>query len=703
MGWNDSTTVRKKGNTLIRMIQKLAWLGLALGLVPLAWGIGPASKKTIEPASTNSVDQHAAALLRGWLSQTEEPAAGPAAGAALPAPADSLDGWRQYIQSLREPSPEEREKKLRALYSENKSPLLRGVILRAIMEEPAFRSNQALFIRRYGFYANWFNRVMYSVAQVVQGNIQVVFQLFVDGVNDLIPSPEADPLTRRAYDMMRRAEAADGRGGDPEKLNKLEKAVSRALAESDMENARWAMHVDDPEAAAFYARQAGETVPGFKAADEMATKADAEAARHRREALASSQVGYPDRKPSFDPASPELLRAILAGKDLKAYRPKPDETLVVEVLKTLPKPAEGRATMMRRWIPFLRERSEAPPYHRLWLTAFVSSPAQNLDERLIRALSQRRGQIWKFIFLGPEKPRQRVYKAASWVSQSLEAMQNIGIFYVFELVSRTGQAVWAPPVPKEEVLDAQAAWLKATPDARGKESQELGKDLAKSYVNEKRFEDARRTLTTVGSLDGARAKKIDRAEARWLLQMARTQPEGPERKATLDRIHKLAPETSTDKAANKLAHPKPRKIPPQILALEWKTVVQWTGMPMPYGIPGKKEWFDGKLENGEITSRGPQFERKDEKSPVTVRYSVAFPDGDKSFEATLTLDKLPPRIRHWFELASSQSKEAAEIIRQLSRLPVPFAVEGGAGPSGVDLYPELLPMQSKPGEIDLYK
>ncbi|HOE97661.1 MAG TPA: hypothetical protein PK847_13890, partial [Candidatus Sumerlaeota bacterium] len=85
------------------------------------------------------------------------------------------------------------------------------------------------------------------------------------------------------------------------------------------------------------------------------------------------------------------------------------------------------------------------------------------------------------------------------------------------------------------------------------------------------------------------------------------------------------------------------------------------------------------------------------------RYPVRFGRRLRIHEATVRRAALPPQVSRWLEWTLAERSEAAETIEQLDRLPIPFEIEGGAGPSGIDLYPRLLPIESKPGELDLYR
>lgn len=649
----------------------------------------------------SALDRAAGEEARAWLAGRPAPASA-AAPSAAPS-TDPLADWRAYRAALAIPSATAREQALRAIYKRTRSAMLRGVILRAITENPEFQSRQALFIRRYGVYANWFNRLVYSANRVVQGNLQALAQLTVEGLNDAFGHSETDPTQRRAYDLMRRAQEQGARRSpeDQAEFAKLERAVLRALAQSDLDLAQYLLKAGDPEGASFYAAQAHELRPEWGKAESVRLKADADVARLRRDQIASTQVGYPDRP--VTQASPELLRGILTGKTPRPETLPESERLVASAIRSLPPPTAGQATMTRPWREMLQHNPTPNDYSQRWLSAVATDPQTSIDQRLAEARATRRSGTLRYIFIGPERPREQVYKTATWFTTAWSALQNVGVFYVFEVMGRTGRAIWAPPVPAEEVIDAQAAWLRQAPDLKSKESRKIAESLYKAYLEQGRYDDARRVLTTTGQLDPGRADKINKAEAGGLLDTARALPAGAERQAVIERIQKLAPGSGAARKAAKIIEDEKKHAELRTLNLNWDAMTRWTGAKPPCGLPGEAAWFDGSLANGEAAPEGLTFEHRDGDADLTVRYPVNYPGEQRVFQVRHEFKRLPASIRQWFELSANQDTAARQTIKQLHRLPIPFAVEGDAGASGVDVYPKLLPIQSKPGEIELYR
>ena len=149
---------------LIQMISALA----CLSAMAAAAGTAPVAP----------IDRDTARLLRSWM------AGQPVLDDSLrDDPAYRVDrinaDWVTYCLTLRLKDPDRWEKGLRRLYKQTESEALRGIILLAIREDPALQSRQAQFVRRYGFYANWFNRLAHTAGRTLQGNVTSVFGLAV--------------------------------------------------------------------------------------------------------------------------------------------------------------------------------------------------------------------------------------------------------------------------------------------------------------------------------------------------------------------------------------------------------------------------------------------------------------------------------------------------------------------------------------------
>jgi hypothetical protein len=682
-------------------------------MLALVWAIGAPAGVAEEPRAGRPrteaapLDIHTAELLRCYLLDAPLPSLEPSRVQASPS-ARTVDQWRRFMEIQRFPESQPdtvRERALHSLYGESESPLLRSRILETIAGDPRFQSRQAEFIRQYGFYANGINRVFYSLGRIVQGKLEAIVQLGVDAVFGLTASGRADARTRVAYQKYAAALAGapSVTETEREKLATLKGEVDRALGEEDMERARWALKTEHPEAAAFYARQAELILPEKTKARKLRERAEADAARALREGVASRQVGYPDRTPPIRLTDPELLRGVLLDEIARLDLVASDDRMLAEALRALERGdegdgPEGQATRLRAWAPLMERYPTAPEEQREWAAATMGGAIGNPDMRLAQARQRRRGQLTRYIFLGPETPRRQAYKTASWGAQSLQAMQNVGLFYVFEVVARAVSSLWKPPIPEAESLDARAAWLRQAPPLPDAERRAVAASLARDYRAGGRYEDTREVLGSVGALTEKEAKALDRAEARRLARWAEKTASPEERQALIDRIRDLDPEIADDVKIREA------RVTPRQWRLGWDVVQRWAGEPLPCGLPGSPAWFDGRVENGEASPEGLFLEEpRTAGGPLRVEYRVTLPGEVRLFEGTADWETLPTALKGWLEVTHRQDRAAQDTIRRLHRLPFPFALEGDAGASGVDVSPKLLPIEDPSAPLELYR
>ena len=662
--------------------------------------------------------------IRRWLARSD---------AGLPPLHENLlevgiDPWFLYISLPTTGMPEVREDSLRRVLELPIPDNLRRVVLRDIASDLSFQSRQSEFVRRYGFYSNWFNRLTYTASRAAQGNLQAVGQLVVDAVFGLFPRTQATPAERRAYRISRELEK-QGRSGeiDSKRLARLEEQVHEALAAVDLERGRWALEHGNPDLATFYARGALGRRPDNGDAEDLRRAASIELARRSRAAVISAQVGYPDRQPPVRIASPALLRAALSHQpsDLarlfqedRADPPSPDnadsrtqiflnpgDESLAWVLSTLADREQSPVLTLRSWAERLTENSGLTPQQSAWLSALLQNPRFNPDLRLAQSEATRRGHLTRFVFLGPEAARSRAYRFSSRFAAAWNALAGIGIFYGFEVILRTGVVAFRPPPPAEEMLDSAAVLLRSAP--LHPESRWVATWLAEQYAETGRFESARDLLDRFGQLDVEKARDLDRAEARGFLSAALAlDVSNPVRGAMLQKVIEISPGSRlARRAAQALEQPEVRGEPGAKLKVEvlWTTLGQWFSRPLPAGLPGQPEWFDGDPGNGEIETIDFTLEAEG-ASPewVVVSYRVRAGGKRQVLREAIQLSDQPPGLRQWISLLLEEQRRSREGAPGLGRPRIPYEVQGGVGVGGIDFYPRLLPIEMDRQDLMLY-
>lgn len=653
---------------------------------------------------------------------------------------DFDDPWIEYL-AVENASPAGRERVMRDLLESDPPESLRRVILLDLQSDLDFQSDQAQFIRRYGFYANWFNRAFYVGSRAVQGNITAAGQLVVDAVFDFAGRGQATTAERRLYKLLDdlRVEGRATRQ-DRERIRELKTKIERAQAEVDLERAEWAMRQGQPELARFYAQGAA-TGRSLKQSGKIIREAEAEIARRVRGSIASAQAGYPDREPPIDINSPALMRAALNGTikhhaknallipadALEGEPPKqilitsstqpyqgslPDATEVQEIrtenfvlawMMTTMDPADhDPVASMRRWARVI-ENMGVDPKRTAWVRAGLDDPAFNPELRLIQAQAARRASVARFVFLGPQTGRERAYVASSRFAQTWNAIASIGVFYVFEVAYRAGIAAVKPPAPADEIFDAQAAFLRAAPGSD--DAEQIAEQLADQYLAAGRPDNAEAVLMEHGGVDSGRETKIANARAAERLDRAERMPTGSEsRKALISEARELTSNYRLGRRADKMEEVNaPREERIEVRAT-WASLAEWVKQPQPSGMPGDALWFDGVQSNGEIAHPWFLLESEGAKAnEVNIVYYVQMGDRRKIVSESVALEDFGPETRRWVTLALEDRARAIRESQRLGRTQIPYEFTGGAGFSGLDFYPRLLPIESTPGESRLYE
>ncbi len=642
-----------------------------------------------------TLSRNAAQILRECLADSKSDS--PTSGSM---PAELLE-WNRYF-AANDLSPSVRERKLRALLDRPISEPIRRVALLDIQSDLAYQSREAQFIRRYGFWSNWFNRITYVGTRAIQGNVQSAGQLVVDGFFDFFRRNQATPAERRAYKLLERMKA-EGRATrrDREKLISLRRELKLALAALDLERAKWAMREGSPELASYYAKGALASRPGWNKADAVQKEAEREIAARRRRGVASAQAGYPDRQPPIFANSPDKLRGALTGEKIAPSEKNPNEAHLIRLVESLDPTDRDWVTTLRGWAKD-RARADSPLTSTQWVESRLTDARFNPEVRLARARADQRANALAFVFLGPQSADERAYAASSRFAQMWNALANVGVFYAFEFAYRAGIAVWSPPSPAAEAFNAQAAFLRAAPENPNADS--IARNLANQYRKTGRFNDARETLESRGKPSKESLREIDESEARhYLTQAEGIAPDDPRRAGLLEKVEKLAPGSRLAESARKAAKKKASRKEPVIAEVAWKSLSQWIGEAAPAGLPGDVEWFDGKKSNGEVKGTFEIEAEGAQTNKVTIRYDVALPVGRRAVEEEIETEKLSAELAAWIHATLEERAREERQMDRLGRLPVPFEFTGGAGLSGVDFYPKLLPIESPGGQTRLYQ
>jgi hypothetical protein len=653
--------------------------------------------EALPPQAAAPLELETAHLLRAWLLGQKDYLVNPLENSGK----DShvrLRHWGEFIRLQNLPDPGQREAGMRTLMDESQSRQLKAVILKSIADNPEYKSRQARFIQKYGFYSNWFNRIVFSANRLVQGKVVSLLQLVVDGIHDVASGGRVDSTTRRTYyyENQYRSESRLDHP-DPKHLSRLRKKIEHSLAKVDYEQAVWHLKSEEPDVALFYAHQALHLDPEWGKPLKIVDRAEAELGNQLREGLTSSQ--FSAAKNSFeDPAEQALARKWLARESTEIFNADTGHGLLGAVIRDLPAPEKGRGDMMQSWPNHLVEYENAPDSQRFWMAELLSCRTMNLDNRLQMAVSRNRYQKLKYIFLGPNHPGGHLYKTSSWLSQSLDALHNIGFLYLFEMLGRMVKVTLADMPAEDQLIDIMADWLKEQNKPHDDRALSISGELSGYYMNLNRYQSARDLLREFGLITSKKEAKIDRKEYDWLSGQLDPGSEDPRNQVILARLkeldpvrfenHPVKPEDEVGKEVRKWS-------------LDWDMIRQITRTQLPAQLPGRVLWFDEQVSNGEVMMSGLELSTlPDDENQLLCEYPVMGQGRTILFSTRVRKDELHPKLLKWMYLSDEQIREADDAILRLERMGFPFELSTSAGLTGMDFYPRLLPIGDNGNEDD---
>ena len=462
------------------------------------------------------------------------------------------------------------------------------------------------------------------------------------------------------------------------------------MAEADTRRAEWHLKADDPAAALFYARQALHQEPDWSDPLKVIEQAEAELASRLREGLASSQFIPMDAVP-INEGEPELMRKWLAR--LPTSEPDSDNRsgLLAGIVQELPRPGEGHGDMMDSWPDHLSGNENAPMSHRLWVLGMISSHTLNTGNRLQLAISRNRSQKIKYIFLGLERPQGHLYNTSSWLSRPLNSLHNIGFLYLFEMMGRMVRISLADAPAEEQLIDIMAAWLKEQNRPYDKRTRSIAQELSGYYLHLNRHQAARDVLHGYDLLTADDRENIDRKEYNWLSDRLETETDATRRETFIARLKELDSSryTCQQDQITEVEENASRE-----WFLGWDMVMQVTRHRLPARLPGKPEWFDRDISNGEVTMSGLKLQTlSGDETKLLCEYSVLDGEQTVTYSTRIRKNELHPRLLKWMNLSDEQMRYADDTVTRFRKPRVPFELSASVGLTGMDFYPRLMPIE----------
>jgi hypothetical protein len=251
-------------------------------------------------------------------------------------------------------------------------------------------------------------------------------------------------------------------------------------------------------------------------------------------------------------------------------------------------------------------------------------------------------------------------------------------------------------VDSDAAQDAAAYYLRRLPQGRhAAEMRRARVDLEKLAGNTQAALELLANPDTAPPADEREISRIRERQARDQLVIALAQPDLPSRRSALEAIARdLGDTPSGRKAAERLAAmPGGGRAEASAIVVPRSILLANPEAATRLGVPA--EWVDGKRANGELTNEGVVLSADGRTS--SMRISTR--EGWRTQE--MGRNGAAERLALARELAvvAAQEEEGHSL---LSRRRLPLGIEGGAGGSGVDVSPRLLPHEDRPGTERLF-
>ncbi|MGC8840379.1 MAG: hypothetical protein ACP5QZ_02850 [Candidatus Sumerlaeaceae bacterium] len=589
----------------------------------------------------------------------------------------SLNNREAFLRASQEAAKEFRHEELR----------LR--LMQALLDDEYYELNQLKGENRYNRFTRVFNRASSSLSKLALFQPQDAVQLLLDAAYSMRKARTTNERERRMIYLARRFldeyPEAPERPEVEELLRQLSEKLRRDRVEQEILAGRAAMQTGNYRAAIFHL----ETAAFFETTNTQALQLLDEARKAQRESeeetfQAVSVSNWEDQLSTEEQhALEQAVRALCAGNAATLKQVEQNGGRLADSA------GYARAALLEQngdhdaaveLLHSIAESAPATPGGRA-AAGLLDTPSYNLDTAFDKAVAQLREERKKFIVTGKRKTDDTLYAAGSAAVQSIgQSPATVPALFVTDMLVRGVAEHFHTVVAIDSVVDAGAAYIRRYPGSP--RSAEIAKEIADLSSKSGDPVRTRTYLQMAGDEDPARLAKVRENEARQLYASAAQAADLVTRKRLLEQLLAEYPEVKVAKTARKeldKLHPTLAAgsivLSPKMLA-EDKELVAALGL--------HPEWVDGNKRNGELAQEGIAF------APDLSHFSYRLAD-QKAFE----IREVPKAQRQWLEARAialyhtftfkASGKEA------LHRRFLPLEVEGGAGASGVEIAPKMIP------------
>lgn len=605
------------------------------------------------------------------------------------------------LYALAQPPGPARQSILQGLARSRPKDRPRRAARQALAEQPLTRLETLRRQDRYNRTAALVNPFLRLAPDLLSLNPQRLLRLGLD----LWLMPEAltrlSPRQRETIELYQRHRhtlPADTRARDwAAHVDRLRRHRDQDDAERLEHRGRWQLEQGRPEAARQAFTRAEALAPESPEARQGRLEAAKLASRRLEQRLASLQ----NARPAPPEARPLLLalaaesepRIAEAARELRENRP--DSPLAAsaafcEYLFAREISPEQEQALRNSLETAARENRGGGLHWQAWRAA---GPRAALE----RAEALRRRDRLEYIFLGdrleadalpPFERRSRLYRS----------IEHLSLLWPVQWLIRSVRVETGKPVPDNAWREAA---VQSAREARASKEwdryRQLARRLQDSYEKDERFDEARHWAAESLPQAGATDRDYAPEEAQLLLRRARQSSNEAQRQALLRRCADQYPETPAGQKAARLLDTQDTL--PELDRIPRAELLAWPEIWQHPAIPLEATWFDGSKQNGEIASEGLRLLGDDGR---ILTWTIEHAQGPDTLHERALDPAARERLHKALEALRRERLARHEARRLEDPLLPPLAIEGAAGPGGMEIYPRLAPYGYDPQRLPLY-
>jgi hypothetical protein len=316
----------------------------------------------------------------------------------------------------------------------------------------------------------------------------------------------------------------------------------------------------------------------------------------------------------------------------------------------------------------------------------------------LRTANLRRARArWAYVFLGKREEPDFPAIAPGRRERVHAVLSSFGAVVPLEWIRRGVACAIGNPAGDSAWRSAAVQYLEES-GAASRESKRVAAQLARSYERLGWFDAARRYGALAFGDDPRRAQRLDKKAANQLRETAEGEQNPERRRALLAETARRFPRTNAAaKARKRLAQLAGGNY--DLCRVGKAELRSWPDLWLGRGLRFPVAWFDGHAANGEISDDGVRFRAPD---GATVQFALRIGGRKERREIRLAGDQrgeTDRALRAWQRESEARRRAEATLDRPAFLL----ALEGSAGPTGFEIFPQLLPITFDPDKLPLYR